>query len=262
MTTATLYKITNIVNKMCYYGIVYKKGKTIEERFEEHMEGKGGVHLYNEGVLKFGKENFIICALETGELDYIRDKETQLNANNLHPKGYNGCSSHAIIISKEKHSIITEKKRLGWETGAYPKPIPPNWKGKKRSESMRTKLSESKKGIFRTKETKEKISKSKTGQTPSEETREKMRISHALSGGPSNKRHWLLISPNKELHYTFGNIQSFVKTLGLSYSKLFVENLNTGIPIKSKRRCPLSGWMVYDEYETIMKIIQNETEVN
>jgi hypothetical protein len=39
MTITTLYKITNIINNMCYYGIVYAKGKTIYDRFNDHMTG-------------------------------------------------------------------------------------------------------------------------------------------------------------------------------------------------------------------------------
>ena len=45
MKIATLYKITNTINGLFYWGIVYGKNKTVLDRFEEHMSGKGGTGI-------------------------------------------------------------------------------------------------------------------------------------------------------------------------------------------------------------------------
>lgn len=101
------YKITNVQNGMCYYGIIYKKGKTVEDRLEEHMAGKGGVILYSEGVEKYGADAFTIEELIEGDLDDIRVWEKNMNSTNLWPIGYNGNAGSAIIKSD-----LTEAKRL------------------------------------------------------------------------------------------------------------------------------------------------------
>lgn len=100
------YKITNTVNNMCYYGIIYKEGKTVDDRLKEHMSGKGGVILYSEGVEKYGSEAFIVEEIIEGELDNIREWEKNINTTNLWPTGYNGNAGPAIVKSD-----LTEAKR-------------------------------------------------------------------------------------------------------------------------------------------------------
>tara|TARA_R110000772_G_C13217422_1_gene431500 strand:+ start:146 stop:877 length:732 start_codon:yes stop_codon:yes gene_type:complete len=100
------YRVTNTVNNMCYYGIIYKEGKTVEDRLQEHMSGKGGVILFSEGVEKYGLEAFIVEEIIEGELDDIREWEKNINTTNLWPKGYNGNAGPVIVKSD-----LTEAKR-------------------------------------------------------------------------------------------------------------------------------------------------------
>lgn len=252
-----LYKITNTSNGMVYYGIIYKKNKTIYERFEEHMTGKGGKFLYDEGVLKYGRVSFSIELLETGPLDYIRDREVELNKTNLWPVGYNGNTSHAIIVSQEGHKEITRKKKEAWDIDPTKKPVPPNWKGKTRSDKMRSKLSKSKTGHIVTDETRSKISKSLEGKIHSAETIDKRNKSIEKNPNAYNRKNWLLVSPSGEMHYTKGKIHQKSKELGLSYSKTFKINLNTGVAITTINPSPLRGWTVYNDNDKIDILLKN-----
>jgi len=99
------YKITNTVNGMFYNGIVYKD-LDISRRFEEHLSGKGGVILFEEGITKFGRESFMIEEMVRGELEDVREWEHKQNIDNLWPKGYNGNAGKVIVRTEE-----TEIKR-------------------------------------------------------------------------------------------------------------------------------------------------------
>lgn len=156
MKTAILYKIVNTVNGMVYYGIVYKKDKTVSDRFEEHMTGRGGSLLYQHGVLEYGRDSFVVEELERGNIDYIRNKEVELNKNNLYPIGYNGNTSHAILTTEDQREQALAKRELLYKDYPERRPTPPNWKGKTRSPQMRSRLSESKKGHAVSEETRKK----------------------------------------------------------------------------------------------------------
>lgn len=100
MREAVGYKITNKVNGLTYYGIIYKD-LNIARRFEEHMRGKGGSILYKQGVLIYGRESFIIEEICRGNLTSVREWEYNQNINNLWPSGYNGNAGKLIIITEE-----------------------------------------------------------------------------------------------------------------------------------------------------------------
>jgi hypothetical protein len=75
------------------------------------MTGKGGTILYREGVLVFGRENFIIETILIGELEEIRLIESRYNKTNLWPIGYNGNTSHAIVLTEEQQVKISTTKK-------------------------------------------------------------------------------------------------------------------------------------------------------
>lgn len=99
---AILYVITNLINGLKYYGMVHKKDKTIEQRFNDHKQGMGGRFLY-KAMQEFGVDNFIIEKVERGDLDYIRQREVEETANTLyvHGRGYNGNCGKCIILDEE-----------------------------------------------------------------------------------------------------------------------------------------------------------------
>lgn len=113
---AKLYRI-DYVDGRCYFGIIWKKDKTVDERLKEHLSGKGSAfirQLINDGA---SLSDFKIVQIDEGDLDEIRNKEVELNANNLWPKGLNGNTSHAIVLSSEGLSSM-RAKQLGNKYGS------------------------------------------------------------------------------------------------------------------------------------------------
>jgi hypothetical protein len=136
---------------------------------------------------------------------------------------------------------------MNWEHGKTSKPVPPNWKGKSRSDTMRSKLAASRTGTHRSDSTKHKISESLKGRKISPEVLEKRRIAKDNSVKSGNKKRWLLISPTGEQHSIIGGIGELTKSLGLSTNKTFRKNINTGEPITVDpgQKSNLSGWVIY-----------------
>ena len=97
---ASLYKVTCVISNLCYYGIVYKEGKTFLDRWEEHKNGKGGKFLY-QAIQEHGADNFTINLIEEGEFDYIsqREREESTYTQYYNGTGYNGNIGHAIYNS-------------------------------------------------------------------------------------------------------------------------------------------------------------------
>jgi len=243
MRLATLYKITNTINGMYYWGIVYGKNKTIHDRFEEHMTGKGGTLLFREGVTIYGRENFMVEEIMTGPLNDIRDIEITYNKSNLWPSGYNGNTSHAIVLTDEQQDRISATKKEKFKNNPETKPVPPNWKGKKRSDKMRSNLSASKMGHEVDTNTREKISKTWTARA-------------LTDPNTCNRKLCLAISPSGEAHYSIMGKVKLLSKFGIYYPK--VHLLNTGIPIndmgKYKPR-KMHGWIIYDDPILIEKIL-------
>jgi hypothetical protein len=101
------------VNGWKYWGIVFQKNKTYKDRFIEHMDGKGGNHLY-KGVLKYGRDAFSIDLIEEGSIDYIRQREVVESIHTQYKQhcGWNGNVGKAIHNSLETIEIIKQKKSL------------------------------------------------------------------------------------------------------------------------------------------------------
>lgn len=259
MTITTLYKITNIINNMCYYGIVYAKGKTIYDRFNNHMIGKGGSILYKQGVLNYGRDSFTIITLAIGPFDYIKNIEVILNKGNLWPIGYNGNTAHALILTAEQHIQITNSKQQLWEQYPERKPIPPNWAGKSRSDRMKIRLSNSKKGHIVSNDCRNKLRTANIGKTYSRETIEKRLQSSKLNPKSYNRQHWLAVKDNIG-HYTFGSRSKFFKIIGCAASSSFYANLNTGIVVSGKSPSN-KGWMFYNDYTIISQLFVSLPQV-
>jgi predicted GIY-YIG superfamily endonuclease len=116
-----LYVVTNKINGLKYFGVVYKPGKTIHQRFEDHATGKGGKFLY-EAILEFGVENFEITEVERGDLEYIFKREIEETSKTLYMRGagYNGNCGKCIIlndemISKRNQKINQEARMEKWK---------------------------------------------------------------------------------------------------------------------------------------------------
>lgn len=258
MREAILYKVTNIINNKCYFGIIFGKNQTPEKRFEEHMSGRGGKLLYKHGVKKYGRENFKLEILEKGELDYIRNLEVQNNRNNLYPIGYNGNVSHAMVLTPEQKQQALKTRSEMHKLYPEKKPVPPTWKGKKRSETMRKKLSASKMGHTVSEEARKKISNTLKGRKHTQETITKRRLTLLQHPTACGKQHWLAISSENVYHYTHGKAIEMCKKIGVARSKAYYKNMNTGLPLKSKRpmlsKC--EGWTFYNDEKKIKQLLE------
>ncbi len=92
-----VYKITNTITNDSYVGIVLKEGKTIEDRFKEHVRqsNSGCVTILHAAIREFGEEKFTYCELASSDNDNtLLDLEIffiqQLGTNLcLCGKGYN-----------------------------------------------------------------------------------------------------------------------------------------------------------------------------
>lgn len=240
MILATLYKITNKINGMFYWGIVYGKNKTINHRFDDHMRGKGGRFLYKHGVLQFGAENFQIEAIKTDSLDSIREIEVTLNKTNLWPIGYNGNTSHAIVLTQSQQEQISKTKQKKFKDHPETKPIPPNWKGRTRSNTMRKRLSDSKMGHLVDIATREKIGKTWSARA-------------IADPNTCNRKTCLLIDPVGHGHYSIMGKKKLLKKLGLPEMKQQVYN--TGIAFSSCNTTKSRGWYFYDDILLIEKLL-------
>lgn len=113
---ATLYKITHTPSKLIYYGSIWAQGKTIQDRLDEHLTGRGSKFIFkliNDGA---SPHEFFIEQIAVGDIDTICSEESKLAANNLWPIGLNGNAGKNIIRTKkgqQKVSSAVSKSKKG-----------------------------------------------------------------------------------------------------------------------------------------------------
>lgn len=157
--TSGIYKIENKLNQKVYIG----QSKDIRRRFYYHVNGTGcNPHLYRS-FQKYGLENFTFEILkETYDLDYWEKLLIAIYKANDPQYGYN-------IESGGKRGTSNSTRKPSPLKGK-PSPLkgrPSPLKGRKlgprgpRSEAVKQKISESKKGVKLSKEHIENIIKSK-----------------------------------------------------------------------------------------------------
>jgi hypothetical protein len=110
---AQLYCITCLVNGWKYWGVVFRKNKTYLDRFEEHMNGEGGKHLY-KGVIQYGRDCFKTQLVEEGELSYILQREIDESKHTQYKQkcGWNGNVGRAIYNDENILQQILQKRTL------------------------------------------------------------------------------------------------------------------------------------------------------
>ena len=97
---AYIYKITNLINSKVYIG---KTSRTIEERFQEHLQSKNRIEyekrpLY-EAINKYGAENFIVEEIENVKNDDIAS-EREIYWINYYRSyiGFNDCNGYNATL--------------------------------------------------------------------------------------------------------------------------------------------------------------------
>lgn len=236
---AYLYKITNLVNEMVYYGMIWKGGKTVEDRLEEHMNGRGSKCLYKEGCLKFGEENFVVELLASGDFEEIKEMENNLVSENLWPIGYNKSKIKAHKNSQEKMREITNERQEKIASGEIKSSPPPNWKGKKRSRAMRRKLSKSKKE--QKEEWLQKVNK------------------HPNAFG---RKSWLAIDQNNVGHYSERGKDKLFENIECNYSTFQRSGqINLDGPTKFNKNCKNQGWMLFNDEKLIKEKLKKLSHI-
>jgi group I intron endonuclease len=149
-----IYKATNLINGKFYIG---QTTKSLERRMNQHKSSSNNKdYAFCRAIKKYGFENFkfeVLCEcssieeLNQKEIDFIRDFKA--NVNRI---GYNMTIGGNGYGCGENH---------------------PNF-GKKRSEELRIRISESLKGRSKSDESKLKMSQAKIGKKKSEDAKKKM----------------------------------------------------------------------------------------
>lgn len=172
---------------------------------------------------------------------------------------YNRTLSPGILLDNEiiEKQNFTKKER--WASGKISKPVPPNWKGKKRSSKMRERLSESKKGHVVSDETKNKLRIANLGKRQSIETKKKRLESLKNNENAFNKKHWLFISPEGTYHYSIGKRNERLQYLGLANGSGFIRYINSD---KSPTYGKNKGWKFVEGEDKIKKILSNVKQTN
>ena len=120
---AAIYKITNLVNNKIYIGQTIN---SIDKRFKQHLSQVNCANICSalySAFTKYGKENFIIESIVSGE--YSREELNELEIfyikkfDSLSPNGYNlqsGGNSFMVVESVKKQTSEKLKGReITWK---------------------------------------------------------------------------------------------------------------------------------------------------
>lgn len=152
MNTYIVYKLTNKVNGLIYFGYT-KMSNSIDRQKELYRHNK---ELHYD-MITYGLDNFLKeDILYTEDLSEALEFESKciIENNTLWPNGYNHIVSAKYKTQSKIHKERLIKSRLGEKNGMY---------GKHHSEKTKRKISEKNSGKIRSEETKQKISNSLKG---------------------------------------------------------------------------------------------------
>jgi group I intron endonuclease len=232
-----IYLAINTINGKCYVG---KTVRTLAVRRDGHVRDAGHKSplYFHRALAKYGPEAFEWSVLdECDDLKVLNALERLFirRLNTRSPNGYNltdggegGCGNH----SEETKRKIGAKSKLKWN---FERPCHPNtknaaskyWRGRKRSEETKRKMSISNKGKIQSAISRAKIGASSRGRKVSEETKRKM--SEAHMGHPTSEETRRRIS------------ESLLKTDALKQAAI----LN-----RQKRIESLKQWNRYRDWES------------
>lgn len=257
MSKPYFYKIQHTRTGKIYVGSQYGSKSDKKNFFTTYFTSS----LTIQNIIKTeGVEAFKIVKIQERndarnyEEYYLNKCYSLLGKNKFIEKFYNRNLSPGILLTEDIITKITKTKQNLWNSGVIAKPTPPNWKGKKRSETMRKRLSESKKGHPVSEETRRKLRAANLGKTYNEETKRKKAQSIEKHPNAYNRNHWLFISPDGVHYYTVGKRNERLHNLGLSEGPGFQKYCNTGrFPKKGKN----VGWLFYSGKNIVNEILKN-----
>ncbi len=120
---ASIYKITNLVNNKIYIGQTIN---SIDKRFKQHLSQVNCANICSalySAFTKYGKENFIIESIVSGEYSMEELNELEIfyikKFDSLSPNGYNlqsGGNSFMVVESVKKQTSEKLKGReITWK---------------------------------------------------------------------------------------------------------------------------------------------------
>lgn len=262
MSKPYFYKIKNKITGKYYVGSQYSKDVCKENFFVSYFTSS---QVINNIILNEGIDAFEIVSLT--ERDDARDYESYylqkcyrlLGKDKFLDLFYNRSLSPGILLDEAIITKQTATKQNRWNNGEISKPVPPNWKGKKRSSQMKERLSQSKKGHSVSEETRQKLRDANLGKKQTKETKEKRSASLTLNKNAYGRKHWLFVSPDNKYYYTIGKRNQRLHELGLSEGPGFINYLNTN---KSPNQGKNIGWLFYEGEENIKKILNTVKQEN
>ena len=257
MSGPYFYKIKHKLTGKYYVGSQYGKTANKENFFASYFTSSQTIKniILNEGI-----EIFKICVMierkDAREYEnyYLRRCYRLLGKDKFLKIFYNRNLAPGILLDDDIITKQTLTRKLKWNSGLITKPVPPNWKGKQRSNAMRKKLSNSKKGHEVTNDTRKKLREANLGKVQSHATKEKRAKSLKLNPNAYNKKHWLFVSPNKKYYYTIGKRNQRLHELGLSEGPGFLNYVNTN---KSPTHGKNIGWLFFEGKEKIEDLLKN-----
>ena len=262
MNKPYFYKIKHKATGKYYVGSQYGKRACKENFFVTYFTSSKCIIdvVLDEGVDAFE----IVSIIERDdarayESYYLQKCYRLLGKDKFLDVFYNRTLSPGIILDETIIAKQTETKRNRWANGIIQKPTPPDWKGKRRSERMKQRLSQTLMGHAVSDETRQKLRDANLGKIESQQTKEKRKASLAKNKNSYGRKHWLFVSPDMKYYYTLGKRNIRLHELGLSEGSGFFNYLNTNT---SPRRGKNSGWLFYEGEENIKKILDTVKQEN
>jgi hypothetical protein len=260
MNKPYFYKIKNKITNKYYVGSQYGKNANKDNFFKTYFTSSQSIH---EAIKTEGIETFEIISLverndaREYEAYYLQKCYSLLGKDKFLNLFYNRSLSPGILLDDKIIAKQTATKKSKWTNGSISKPVPPNWKGKKRSDQMKRRLSESKMGHEVTAETKQKLRKANLGKKQSADTKSKRAQSLANNKNAYGKKHWLFISPDGLYYYTVGKRNKRLHDLNLSEGPGFINYVNTGnTPSQGKN----VGWIFFEGQDQIEQTLNTIPE--
>lgn len=167
---------------------------------------------------------------------------------------YNRNLAPGILLDESIIKQQTVTKKIKWDAGIISKPLPPNWKGKTRSDSMKQKLSNSKKGHLVSTNTRNKLRDANLGKKQSKQTVEKRLDALKNNDRAFNKKHWLFVSPEKNFYYAIGKRNIRMQELGLVLGPSFYNFVNT---LQSPTIGKNLGWLFFEGKDIIEQVLKD-----
>lgn len=261
MSKPYFYKIKDKETGKYYVGTQYGKTASKDNFFISYFTSSQTI----KKIVKIrGKDSFEVVKIyerddaREYEAYYLQRCYSLLGKEKFLSLFYNRNLSPGILLDESIIEKQTLTKKSKWNAGLISKPLPPNWKGKSRSESMKQKLSDSKKGHPVSDDTRKKLRDSNLGKKQSNKTVQKRLAALKENDRAFNKKHWLFVSPSKKFYYAVGKRNIRMTELGLVLGSSFYKFVNTHqSPTIGKN----AGWLFFEGKSKIEEILK-DTDVS